>query len=123
MTIPHVRKLSSCEWSKLEEFPDKIVPPADRAIAFVAESDSQRPVGRIFVLSLVHLEGIYVDPAQRGSGLMNRLVQKAEQEIQNLGASVSFAYGSNPTMEDYISRLAYLKQPWSVWRKELAPCQ
>jgi N-acetylglutamate synthase-like GNAT family acetyltransferase len=91
--------------------------------AFVAESRDGKLVGRIFIVSVAHLEGIYVDESRRGSALMNLLVQRAEGELRMIGASTAFAYGNGQVMEDYIARLAYLKEPWSVWRKELAPCR
>lgn len=121
--IDQIRRLPASEWNKLKDFPDGIVLPPENSRAFIAENQSGEPTGRIFVVSVAHLEGIYVDPSRRGTSLMSRLVCRAERELMDLGATSAFAYGSDEQMENYISRLAYMKERWSVWRKELALCR
>ncbi len=114
-----IRRLRLDEWGRLKEFPDDIVPDSDKAIAIVSEGNSGKLDGRVFIVSPVHLEALYIDPTRRSTALLSRLVERAEKEAKAIGLSKLYAYGDGPVMESYISRLKYERERWSVWRKDL----
>jgi len=117
-----IRRLPVEDWPLLRLFPDQVAPKPKDCIALVAQAESGELLGRIFLLAPVHIEGLYVSPSRRGTALMSDLVEKAEQEARNLGVSTAFAYADGIQMENYIERLCYSRERWSVWRKELATC-
>lgn len=105
---------------ELDEWPEDAALRSDQAIC-IAAIKGEKIVGRIFLTSIIHMEGIEIDEAERNSTLMGRLVEEAEKEAKTLGISTLLAFSANPLMEDYIYRLGYNRMPWSVWSRSL--CQ
>jgi predicted N-acetyltransferase YhbS len=93
----------------------------DRSIELIASENGEQ-LGRIFVVSPIHLEGPEVEEKWRGSWVFKRLVDAAEKEARALGVKEILAFGANHTMENYISRLGYEQMPLTVWKKVLK-CQ
>lgn len=111
-------RISKANWWLLKHVADGWSPPPDQSVAIVAAKDD-RIVGRILLVAPAHVEGIWIDDRERGGRVMKALVDKIENEAKKQGISTVFAYAVDSQMEDYISRLGYEKQPWTVWRKNL----
>jgi N-acetylglutamate synthase-like GNAT family acetyltransferase len=114
-----VRRLRPAEWDKLPREEGEFVPDPTQSVCIVAMEENE-VVGRIFLVAPMHAEGIFIDQKWRGQNLMARLVEGIETEAKTLGLKKIFAYAANPEMEDYIERLGYAKQPWTVYAKELS---
>lgn len=87
-------------------------------LSLVSECNGEK-VGEIFVLSVPHIEGIWVKPELRGTTLGARLHQKAVERLKAMGASKVFAFASSDEIEDYTKRLGYKKLDWAVMEKEI----
>ncbi len=66
---------------ELDEWPEDAALRSDQAIC-IAAIKGEKVVGRIFLTSIIHLEGIEIDEAERNSTLMGRLVEEAEKEAR-----------------------------------------
>ncbi len=95
-------------------------PDSAKAITIIAEDERGNIVGRILLVGVIHLEGIFVEPRWRGSTVMARLVEEAEREAKELGLTQVLAFGASPEMEGYIQRLGYNLLPFTIWEKKLA---
>jgi N-acetylglutamate synthase-like GNAT family acetyltransferase len=115
--IETIRLLPS-EWKRLPREANEDLPTPDQCIAVVAIKDT-KSIGRAFLVSPVHVEGIWIDPASRNKTVMKRLVDGVEQEARLLKLKYVFAYAVDQQMENYMERLGYEKLSWTVWRKAL----
>lgn len=108
------------EWyGELAAVDDGFIPPAGQSLVFVARDDAGKIVGRNVVLLLPHVEGTWVATEYRGSTLMPRLMDAAEQELAKAGASAVFAYSVSDVNSDYLKRMGYEELPWKVFRKQV----
>ena len=114
-----VRRLQPNEWDKLPREKGEFIPDPDQSICIVALDDNE-VIGRLFLVAPTHVEGILIDQKWRGKNLMARLVIEIEKEARGMGFKKVFCYAANEEMEDYIKRLGYAKQPWTVFAKELS---
>jgi N-acetylglutamate synthase-like GNAT family acetyltransferase len=113
-----IRRLHPSEFDLLKGYADGFCPDAEKSVALVAENESQI-IGRIFLVSPVHVEGPNVNTAWRGGTLFKRLVDAVELEARAEGVKDLMAYAVDATMEMYLERLGYTKLPMTVWVKEL----
>jgi ribosomal protein S18 acetylase RimI-like enzyme len=86
-----------------------------------AVDDNGKIVGRIALMSLLHIEGTWVDEAHRGGSLAVRLVKKAENLLAANGFTSAIAYvaETQPEIGDYLQRFGYSRLPLAVWQKPL----
>jgi N-acetylglutamate synthase-like GNAT family acetyltransferase len=113
-----IEKLAPDKFDELYQFADGYVPDPKLSWAFVARKDG-RIVGRIFILAPAHVEGPYIEPEERRGTIGARLMQILEKEALDIGISKLFAYANSPQIEDYLSRLGYIKSAMTVWEKEI----
>lgn len=113
-----ITRLRSDEFGRLKSIHDGFCPDFRSSIAIVAREQGEI-VGRIFVLAPLHVEGPWIREDKRGSGLAARLIKRAEEEAQASGVVKVFAYAVSDEISDYLQRLGYSKEPWTVWSKEL----
>jgi GNAT superfamily N-acetyltransferase len=107
--LMELRTLEASEYPVLCQVDDGFTPDPNHSIAIIAK-DGEEIVGRIFLLSPVHLEGPWIREDRRGMTLAARLVAKAEQEAKACGVTKLFAYAANAEMVGYLV---------TVWAKEL----
>lgn len=62
---------------------------------------------------------IFIEHKWRSKLLMKRLFDAAEDEARAMGLTKLLAFGVTEEITDYVQRLGYEKQPWSVLVKEL----
>ena len=115
-----IRRLHPSEFDVLKGFADGYCPDAEHSIAVVA-SNGKHMIGRIFLVAPTHVEGIYIERPWRNGPVMRRLVEAIELEAKAEGISKVMAYAKDATMADYIERLGYRQEHFTVWSKEL-PC-
>lgn len=113
-----IRTLGADEFVKLETVSDGIVPDPEITIALVAEKDSGI-VARMFLMAPAHIEGTWIHEDARHGTLGKRLMDRMEIEAKKSGISKLFAYIAEPAIEDYVDRLGFVKQPVTVWMKEI----
>ena len=100
---------------------DGVAFPPENSIILGAVDASGNVVGRIVLMSLVHLEGTWVAPEYRGSRLAIKLVAAAEQTLLQNGLTSVIAYTpkSDPKIGQYMRRVGYAELPIEVWQKFL----
>jgi GNAT superfamily N-acetyltransferase len=113
-----VRRLKPVEYEKLLSVSDGYTPDPNRSVAVVAEN-GHHIMGRIFLMAPAHVEGVFVEPAWRNTGVMRQLVDAIELEARAEGISKVLAYAKDPDMYGRIEAMGYKKLPWTVWEKEL----
>lgn len=115
------RVLAEIEYSELSSVEDGFTPPPPPHGIAITAKDGKEIVGRNFLVSVPHVEGIWVAEKYRKGRVGFDLMRIAEDEAKSLGIKRLFAYGTNET-NGYLERLGYKKQELTVWVKELI-CQ
>ena len=120
LVMPDIRRLAANEWSLLDKVEEPFSPDPEKSVAVVAQNAMGEIVGRCFLVSPVHVEGIWLDPAWRNRTLFYRLICRIEEEAKAEGIRKLLAFAATPEMAEYIERLGYEYTPVSVWSKELS---
>lgn len=115
MVIEH---LKADQYGELAGVADGFVPDPKSSVALVARNDHEI-VGRVFLLTPAHLEGPWVRPDLRGTTMGKRLIDAAEEVAKRCGVRKMFAYGASEDLENYLMRLGYKREPFTVWTKEI----
>jgi predicted N-acetyltransferase YhbS len=113
-----IYKMLADEYPELKLIADGFVPDPRTSVAVVA-IEAGHYVGRVFLMSPVHIEGPWVREDKRNIGLGTKLMERAELEAKKLGISSLFAYGADDYLESQLRRLGYVKQRLTVWKKEI----
>lgn len=113
-----LRKLAPEEFPILKQVHEGFQPDPKTSIAVLADENDEI-VGRVFLMAPVHVEGPWVRDDKRGSTLGARLMSRAELEARECGVTKLFAYAANGQLADYLERLGYKKQPFTVWAKDI----
>jgi hypothetical protein len=116
-TLPKIVRIDAERFPILKKIHDGFCPDPKHAVALLA-MDEGKPVGRIFLVAPTHVEGPWIAPAWRSTTLGWRLMRAIAWQAEQLGVKKMFAYGTAET-EDYLERLGYKKQPYTVWTKEI----
>ena len=103
----------------LSRIDDGFSPDPKNAIAVIGQTDKREVVGRGFLVSIAHIEGIWLRREYRNGTLMERIVRELEVQARMCGLSQALAFGKDEQMADYIRRLKYTQLPLTVWSKEL----
>jgi GNAT superfamily N-acetyltransferase len=113
-----IRTLNAAEIAQAEAIDGIDMPDGTLFIGAIEDGEI---VGRIMMLSLVHLEGTWVHERYRGGTLAARLVKKAEEGLRTLGVTHVIAYTpeSNPKIGEYMQRFGYTRFPVTTWQKPL----
>jgi GNAT superfamily N-acetyltransferase len=114
-----VETLAAEDFPILRTVGEGFSPAPHQARAIVAR-EGKNILGRIFVVSPLHVEAIWVAPNHRSGFVGKKLMDAAENEARNLGVRRLFAFAVNEQIEDYLTRLDYRKQPLTVWSKDVA---
>ena len=114
-----VRELTPEEIVAAREI-DGVEFPAEALMLGAVDADG-KVVGRIVLMSLLHIEGTWVDEAHRGGSLAVRLVRKAENMLADNGFTSAIAYTSEeqPEIGEYLQRFGYSRLPLTIWQKLL----
>ena len=115
-----VERLPKQEFGSLRKIEEGFVPNADESIVVVAK-DGEKIVGRMFLISVAHVEGTWIDAEARNGTIAARMMREMEKQAAGAGLRTIFAYAEDEKVGEYIERLGYSKVPLAVFRKEL-PC-
>jgi len=116
-SVPKIVRLDPERFPILKKIHDGFCPDPKHAVALLA-MDEGKVVGRIFLVAPIHVEGPWISPAWRSTTLGWRLMRAITWQAEQLGVTKMFAYGTAET-EDYLQRLGYTKQPYTVWTKAI----
>ena len=113
-----VRELDKAEYGKLAEISEGYIPPEDSSLVLVAEENGEI-VGRMMLLFPAHIEGTWVKEGSRNRRVGWKLMQVMEEKAATLGLGKLLAFAMEKTIEGYLERLRFKREPMSVWSKEL----
>jgi N-acetylglutamate synthase-like GNAT family acetyltransferase len=114
-----IQKLRTNAYDVLDTVAGGEKPNPTNSVVMVATDEKGEVIGRIFLLTPAHIEGVWVKEQYRNQGIFTEMVGKMEQEAKTYGITTLFAYGVNEYMDRQIERLGYKKQPFTVWTKEI----
>jgi N-acetylglutamate synthase-like GNAT family acetyltransferase len=113
-----IRRLAASEFPVLATIHEGYVPDPSISVALVFKQEGEI-VGRVFLLAPTHVEGPWVREDLRGGLIGHRLMESAEQEAKSRGITKLFAYAADDKLANYLDRMGYQKQPFTVWAKEI----
>jgi GNAT superfamily N-acetyltransferase len=114
-----IQRLRDSAYDALDHVADGVKPDPRSTITGVVTDDKGEIIGRIFLMSPAHVEGVWVREDLRKQGVFTDMVRWVEQQARSIGISKVFAYGADAYMDRQIERLGYTKQPLTVWTKEI----
>lgn len=108
------------ELNFLAETPDdgQVLP---KEFTILAAFDEKGLAGRTTLVPLPHIEGTWVREDLRKSRVAYTLLREVEKSIRAAGRSHAWAFveESNAEITNYMERLGYKKQPFTVWVKDM----
>lgn len=111
------RVLPPSEWKRLETVPMPTmldyVRPEDIDVCVVEDAD--RIVACWSVLRVVHLEGVWVDPAYRKAGVVRGLIRKAFERAADGGRRWAFTGADDDRVRRIIERIGGRMIPMDTW--------
>ena len=113
-----IEELTPSQFADLERIHEGFVPPAG-SIAIVARDDDGEICGRVFLMQPTHVEGPWVREDRRGRTLGKRLMNAVARTAKDCGVKKLFAYAADETLANYLERLGYTQEPFTVWTKDL----
>ena len=115
-----IRPLTADEINQAEAL-DGVQFPPENSLIIGAVTNSGKVIGRIVLMSLVHLEGTHVAEPFRGTPVALKLVAEAERTLRSNGLTSVIAYTpeTDPTIGQYMKRVGYERLPVEVWQKFL----
>lgn len=116
-----VERLKDEEFEVLTKIDDGFRPDPASSIVIVARENGAI-VGRMMLLSLVHLEGTWIDPTHRCGRILVKMMKEMEKQAYEAGVRTMFAYSGSADVSDYLGRLGYKQSPLTIFEKELIPC-
>ena len=90
------------------------VPSSDCARILIAEREDGTIVGFQMLVSVVHLEPIWVHPDYRGSMVPIRLWKAATRLVDALRIKMAFSFSQDSTIAGYLDRLGLRRLPYVV---------
>jgi GNAT superfamily N-acetyltransferase len=112
-----IEELNPAQFAELGKVHEGYIPP-DGSAAIVAREGGEI-IGRVFLMAPVHVEGPWVKEDRRGRTLGYRLMDAAAQKAKKCGVKKLFAYAADEILANYLARLDYQREPFTVWTKEL----
>lgn len=111
------RELQPEEYAKLEGHPALKgvgVPSPDVARVVIAEDHNGEIVGFQMLVTVVHLEPIWVHPDYRGSMVPVRLWKTATRLLDALRIKMAYCFSDRPEIANYLSRLGLRELPYKT---------
>lgn len=113
-----IERLPEDQYDVLMEIEEGFVPDPNSSIVVVARDDGE-VVGRMFLLSLAHIEGTWINAQHRNGTVLVRMIRLMEKEASNVGLKTIFAYAKTDNVASYLERLGYKRTEMAVFEKEL----
>ena len=112
-----IEELPFEQYDSLAGVHEGFIPPKGSVALVARQGDAI--VGRVFLMAPVHLEGPWAREDFRNRMLGYRLMKAAAEKAKECGVKKLFAYAENEQLANYLSRLGYKQEPYTVWTKEL----
>lgn len=111
------------EWPKLLDrtFRETGLPDPNLCTVLVVETPLGEIVGTWIAITAVHLEGLWVDPAHRGTSVASRLLKGMTSILQEAGILASFTLISDPQVAALASKAGFTRYPADTWVLQLPP--
>lgn len=116
-----VERLPDTEFEALTKIDDGYMPDPATSIVIVAKECGEI-VGRMMLLSLVHIEGTWISESHRSGRVLVKMMKEMEKQAHQAGVRTLFAYSGDDKVSDYLVRLGYKKTPLVIFEKELRSC-
>jgi len=119
-----IRELPAEEWGKLEGHPalgGQSLPDPTYHKIVVAE-DGDRIVGAWFMMQVIHLEPVWIDPLYRGGTLPLRLLSTMSSILDSCSVKQAFCFADRPEIAGYLQRLGMHKLPYETFMYEVPSC-
>jgi len=103
----------------LAQFPDDPIIFPQEFLILAAFNEVGELLGRTMWVNLPHIEGTQVREDMEGTRVAYNLVSLIEEQIKSSGRDYTWAFVQDGDLdvENYMSRLGYLKVPIQVWVK------
>jgi len=119
-----VRQLMGIEYIRLKDIEEGFVPKPEASLVVIAEDENGEICGRLMLLPILHLDGIWIREDLRDNLKGGRAAVRIEKEMMRIleeaqitGVQVDVY---KPELESYLSRMGYRKEKIiSVFRKEI----
>jgi hypothetical protein len=119
--LVNIERLDPKDFPLLKNIGDGFMPDPKRSVAIIAHHDISGIVGRIFIVSPAHVEGVFIEKAWRNTIVFDMLMKRAELEAHKEGLTQILAFAKDDQIAGYVERLKYKKLPFTVWSKQLCP--
>lgn len=120
-----IRDLPAAEWGKLEGHPalagQALPDPAYHRI--VVAEDKDRIVGAWFMMQVIHLEPVWIDPAYRGGTLPLRMLSTMTSILDSCSVKQAFCFADRLEIASYLERLGMKQLPYETYLYEVPTCQ
>lgn len=113
-----IKVLAPNEYQILAQAPDGVIPDPDWSIA-IAEIEDDKLIGRLFMMIVPHIEGPWIEPGYRKGRMLRDMEETLIEEMTSRGLKKLFAFAPDEEIESYLERSGYVKQPYTVWAKEI----
>lgn len=120
-----VRDLPVEEWNRLEDHPalqGQPLPDPTYHRAVVAEADGEI-VAVWFMVHVIHLEPVWIDPHFRGGTLPVRMLKEMSTILDSCTVTKAFCFADRPEIADYLQRLGMQKLPYETFLYEVPTCR
>ncbi len=120
------RILPESEWTRLEGH-DALgghpLPPAGSTLFVVAE-DGDQIVGVWALVTVLHLEPVWLAPSVRGGMVIRRMWRRVTAALAERGVRVAFAFADRDDIRGYLERLGLSRLPFTTFLfHEDTPCR
>jgi len=120
-----IRDLPPDEWHRLEGHPalnGQPLPDPTYHRVVVAE-DGDAIIAAWFMMQVIHLEPIWIDPKHRGGILPVQLLSTMSAILDSCTVKQAFCFADRPEIADYLRRLGMQQLPYDTFLYEVPSCQ
>jgi len=120
-----VRQLLGIEYIRLRDINEGFVPKPEASVVVIAEDEEGEICGRLMLLPILHLDGIWMREDMRNNVKGGRTAVRIEQEMMRILKEGKIREVQvdvyRDDLESYLSRMGYYKMDKiiSVFRKEI----
>lgn len=101
------RLLKEDEWEKLKGLAenDEWIPHPSTSAVIIAEDNDDKIVGFLVAQLAVHVEPVWVTPADRGTSTMFMMWRNMQEHLKDQGVKNYFCHASSAQIGSYLERL------------------
>lgn len=117
------RVLPPAEWEQLRALPfaSNGLPDPETTIVFVDETAEGQIIGVWGIFLQPMLDGLWTDPAHRGTLVAGRLLAAMKTFLQEQGIAYAFTVISDPPVMTLAHKAGFVRAPGDLWMLQVAP--